>query len=127
MTYLNLNSPDVSAEHFDNEVLTVNIISGRYYSIKNTAAVFLRLVLDGNSKEDSIERIAELFSTDVNSISEDFNALIEELITENLIVESSIPKEILSSPWILSSNTEKYSRPSIEVHTDMEELTLLSP
>jgi len=126
MTHFKLNSPDVSAEHFDNEILTVNIVSGRYYSIKNTAAIFLRLVLDGNSKENSIAKIAELFSVSSNEINDDFNALVAELLIENIITESARPEKIVSSDWIAKTDTELYVQPLVEIHTDMEELALLS-
>lgn len=126
MTHFKLNSPDVSAEHFDNEVLTVNIVSGRYYSIKNTAAIFLRLVLDGNSKENAVAKIAELFAVNTDSINHDFNTLVSELIVEKIIVESTKPEEILSNDWLAQANIEMYVQPMVETHTDMEELALLS-
>jgi len=126
MTHFKLNSPDVSAEHFDNEVLTVNIVSGRYYSIKNTAAIFLRLVLDGNSKEDAIAKVAELFSVNSDAINDDFNVLVAELLVENIIVESFKSEKISSNDWVANANIEVYVQPTVEIHTDMEELALLS-
>lgn len=126
MTHFKLNAPDVSAEHFDNEVLTVNIVSGRYYSIKNTAAIFLRLVLDGNSKENAVAKIAELFTVNPNDIKDDFNSFVSELIVEKIIVESTTPEKIESTDWIAQANIEMYVQPMVEIHTDMEELALLS-
>ena len=126
MTHFKLNSPDVSAEHFDNEVLTVNIVSGRYYSIKNTAAIFLRLVLDGNSKENAVAKIAELFAVNKDTINDDFNSLVSELIVEKIIVESTKPSEILSNDWLAQATIDMYVQPMVEIHTDMEELALLS-
>lgn len=126
MTHFKLNAPDVSAEHFDNEVLTVNIVSGRYYSIKNTAAIFLRLVLDGNSKENAVAKIAELFTVNPNDIKDDFNSFVSELIVEKIIVESTTPEKIVSTDWIAQANIEMYVQPMVEIHTDMEELALLS-
>ncbi len=126
MTHFKLNSPDVSAEHFDNEVLTVNIVSGRYYSIKNTAAIFLRLVLDGNSKENAVAKIAELFAVNADTINDDFNSLVSELIVEKIIVESTKPSEILSNDWLAQATIDMYVQPMVEIHTDMEELALLS-
>ena len=125
MNYYKLNAPDVTAEQFDNEILAVNIITGRYHSIKGSGAVLLRLMLDGNSTEASISKTLNLFSTEAVS-TKDFNSFIVELITENLIVECSAPEEVLASDWLSKVDSTTYTAPQVEIHSDMEGLVLLS-
>ena len=97
-----------------------------YYSIKRTSAIFLHLLLDGHSKDKSISKIADLFSLNVSDIVSDFDVFLNELVQENIIVEVAAPLEVLNSEWLTTAVTnDAYTKPSIEIHTDMEELVLL--
>jgi hypothetical protein len=126
MSFVKLNEPNVSAEIFDNEVLMVNIITGRYYSIEGSSAIFMRFLLDGNSIETSIDKIVDLYSVDKNEVEKDFSRLVNELEIENLIIKDSRIPVAGQSEWLASADFSSYSVPKLEIHSDMEDLVLLS-
>lgn len=125
MLYYKLNTPDVSAEYFENEILSVNIKTGRYHSVLNSGADYLRLLLDGNSNEMAINKIADVYCLDKDTIKGDFNLILEDLLKNEIIVESNNSVKLIESVWLTKSSRE-YTKPLLEVHTDMEDLVLLS-
>lgn len=126
MSFVRLNEPNVSAEIFDNEVLMVNIITGRYYSIEGSSAIFTRFLLDGNSVEASIEKMIDIYSVDKNEAIEGLSRLVDELEIENLIVKDSSKSNANQGDWLSSADISSYSVPKLEIHSDMEDLVLLS-
>lgn len=120
MTYYKLNKPDVSAEYSDNEVLAINLKTGHYHSLRNTAVVFFRLLLDGNSSEESVRKIAEVYAINFQIATKDMNQFITELLKNNLIVKitEAIPNP--QSDW-LKEVADEYSIPVLENYTDIAE------
>jgi hypothetical protein len=124
MSYYKTNEPDVSAELLDNEVLIVNLKTGRYYSVHDTGVTFWRLLSDGHSMESAIDKVSEMYAVDATIVKADFSTFVDTLLKNELIVEIATPKSASDSEW-LTELSGTYSQALIEQYTDMENLVLL--
>jgi hypothetical protein len=59
--YFHLNEANVSAEVFDTEVLSINLLSGHYYSLRESAIPLWRLIIAGHSLEQAAALLASSF------------------------------------------------------------------
>lgn len=125
MNFYKLNTPNVSVELFDNEVLTVNLKSGHYHSIHNSGALFLTSLLEGNSFDTALNLVASHYNLTTEAISEDFTAFVNDLTTNELLLTVETPTKSIETNNLTFVNTI-YTQPLLEVHTDMEDLVLLS-
>ncbi len=121
-----LNSPTVIAENFDDEFVIVNLQQGIYFSLRNTAAHFWSLLMSGFSTTEILTNMLIIYQCDEKELSEDLNFFIENLLAEQIIVQSSIEKP---EQLILTAPKDKlpYNKPVIERFNDMQEILLLDP
>jgi hypothetical protein len=124
MKFFKLNTPNVSVELFDNEVLTVNLISGHYHSIHNSGALFLTSLLEGNSFDTALNLVATHYNLSTESITEDFKTFVNQLVTNELLLTVDAAIKSIETNHLTFVNTV-YTQPLLEVHTDMEDLVLL--
>lgn len=123
-----VNAPDVLHEVFDDEVVLINMSSGVYYSIVNTAAWVWRQIAGGCDLGDLVARASDTFEGRPEDLETALSGFLEELHTEGLIkyVESSGRPTPSASA---TANVEKvqFDAPVIERYADMQELLLLDP
>ena len=124
MKFYKLNTPNVSVELFDNEILTVNLQSGHYHSIHNSGALFLTSLLEGNSFDTALNLVANHYNLSTESITEDFTSFVNDLVTNELLLTVDTSTKSIETNHLTLVNTE-YAQPLLEVHTDMEDLVLL--
>ena len=125
MKFYKLNTPNVSVELFDNEILTVNLQSGHYHSIHNSGALFLTSLLEGNSFDTALNLVATHYNLSTETITEDFTSFVNDLVTNELLLTVDASTKSIEANHLTLVNTE-YTQPLLEVHTDMEDLVLLS-
>jgi hypothetical protein len=125
MGFFKLNTPHVNSDYFDTEVLIANIATEKYYSIMGTSAVFLRLLLDGNSDVFAVNKLAELYAVDNTIVADDYTVFLAHLQAEQLLISSTPSASVLKSDWLALINTTQYEKPTVEVFTDLEELELV--
>lgn len=122
----------IASEHYDNEVLAINLDSGTYYSLTGDGPLLWSLI----QKVGTLDSIAEAFlreSSGNNSVSilgAIYNFL-QRLVSEGLItVENSAALEALSGA---SSAPQKavsecgLPKFELQIYTDMQDLLLLDP
>ena len=124
MKFYKLNTPNVSVEIFDNEVLTVNLKSGHYHSVHNSGALFLTSLLEGNSFENALNFVANHYNLNTETITEDFTSFVNDLVTNELLLTVEASTKSIETNQLTLVNAE-YTQPLLEVHTDMEDLVLL--
>lgn len=124
MKFFKLNTPNVSVELFDNEVLTVNLVSGHYHSIHNSGALFLTSLLEGNSFDTALNLVATHYNLSTQTITEDFTSFVNDLVTNELLLSVDVSTKSIETSNLTFLNVD-YSQPLLEVHTDMEDLVLL--
>ncbi len=129
-------APQVLREVISDEVVIINMISGSYYSLTEVGTVVWEMIEQGFRKEVMVNTLLLQYEAEVDTIEESLTALIDSLITENLITSVDIPDESVSSTT--ESQTELTAESNIAVkklfappilgkYDDMQELLLVDP
>ena len=120
-----INSPKVISEGFDNESVVVNLDNGNYYNMENSSFIIWNALLIGHNNEEVVQKVTDTFSNEnKDTIGQEVQAFIQELIEEELIVESDVrPIEKMD----LEFTKQQYTTPSLTKFTDMQGLLLIDP
>lgn len=122
----------IASEHYDNEVLAINLDNGTYYSLTGEGPLLWSLI----QKVGTIDSISEAFlekssGNNAKSILGAIYNFLLRLISEGLItVENSAALEVLSEVSSAPQNTvSECGLPNFElqIYTDMQDLLLLDP
>lgn len=110
-------------EIINNEVVAVNLDSGKYYSIKNTGAYIWGAIVSGHSLEKITSELILHYPGKSSLILTDVKQFVDRLINEDLIKISD--KSEPDSQ--IGPSTEGYESPTMEAYSDMQEILLLDP
>jgi hypothetical protein len=123
-----INTPDVTHELVDGEVIIVNVVTGAYYSLNGSAATIWGW-LDGGAEVEAIaKRIAGVNGSSQESISADLLRFTKELQSEGLITplqSATIPAAPFDERT--TDGIVPYASPKFDKYSDMEELLLVDP
>ncbi len=124
ISHFRVNSPSVIGEIIDGEAIIVNLDSGAYYSLRDTAGAIWGLIEKGADVDQIIRQFDAKVQNATTEIPKSIRAFLAELQTENLIVPSPDPISVLEI-----DTTEKllFQPPVLEKFTDMADLLLLDP
>jgi coenzyme PQQ synthesis protein D (PqqD) len=81
-------SADVSATEVDDGIVLLDQRKGSYWHLNGTGAAALRLLLDGNSPQETAARIAERFHCAADRALTDVEALLGAVRKARLVVGS---------------------------------------
>lgn len=118
---MRINEPDVVFQAFDDEVVLINLVVGKYYSTSKVGADVLGMAAAGAS----LPKIQELLEGRWDVVL-DVSGFLLQLVTEGLLVPSMTP----------DTSTEKFPprdpkllwvEPKLDTHDDMQALLLLDP
>lgn len=121
-----VNSPNVVDEVFDDEVVVVNLESGRYFCLQRTAARLWTLLAAGASTDEAVAAFAAQFTTPAAEIAEAVSALVGTLL-ENQLVVADPSRSFLAPATVVPSSAEPFDLPALQIFTDMQDLLLLDP
>jgi len=118
------NTPAVTSERFDDEVVLVNFDSGRYHSLRGSAVPLWQWLATGASLDVLITSAQQSFEGDGEAIATAVRTFISDLEREHLIVpaagnHSDSPLECLER--------QPFQAPVLSTFSDMQELLLLDP
>ena len=124
-----IKEPDVISEEMGNEVVVINLETGHYYSLNETAALIWSLISEGLSCQQIFNYIAHNYAVEKETAIEDAKDLLIQLINEALIVESNTTggNEKNVQRFQDRKKVFEYRRPHIEKHYDMQEMLKLDP
>lgn len=118
VTYLEVAAPKCSAEDFDGEIVAINLDTGRYFSVRDSAAIIWHDLVGGQS----VEAILDAISGDA-ALVEAVEQYVTELQKEGLMrpanTPTATPATMLATPGMLA--------PILDSFGDMESLLLLDP
>jgi hypothetical protein len=115
-----LNSPNCIAEAVEDDLIVINLFSGKYYNMRGTAALAWESLINGSTPRQLLS--ANDWS---NSQTQAFDQFLQLLVGENLIVEQTQAVSPESLMVILIS--DESSPFQVDVFTDMEEMLRLDP
>jgi len=128
-----INTPAVSAEAFDDEIVIIDFNTGNYYSLDEAGSEIWKLVdmrVDLASIKSEMNR---LFNGDPQKIGGAVERLLTELLQEGIILtegERQPAEEAIFSPTQVSEgNRRVWTEKAVILHkySDMQDLLLLDP
>ena len=126
-----LNTPDVMHETIDAEVIVIHLVSGNYYSLRETAAQIWALVDDTGalSVEEIVDALAVRYASPHSEIENAVTRFVSELAEEGLVAgvetEDGARPDLAQQPNGVSKLP--FEPPRVEKYTDMQDLVLLDP
>ena len=113
-------------EVIEDEVIALNMQSGTYFSLRNSAAWIWRFLGQSVSVERIALEIANCYKVDRERVSADVQSFLARLEEEGLIEESTLQGvEEVRIPIL--TNPEPYAAPEVEVFTDVQDLLTIDP
>ena len=122
-----INTPHVVHEPFDDEIVLVNLTSGRYYCLQDSAATIWRLLLEGRSTAAVAAALGSPADTDAGEPLQTVTTFAAELQDQGLLVadDGEVPEP--STATVPEASPRPFRRPVLQVYTDMQDLLLLDP
>lgn len=77
---------NVSFTELDDEMVLLELTSGKYFGLNSTGCTMLQALLDGKSVEHSCELMAQNYQIDVEQVQKDMEDLMDQLIEQRLLV-----------------------------------------
>ena len=114
-------SEDIACEEFDGEMVVLNLASGHYFALNQSASFLMSGLLRGHA----IDSLASINEAAFNS--QDATQFVEELVSHELIVAdtSNEPKPIDAAT--LEAAKALTEKPQLEVHDDLADLIVADP
>jgi len=125
-TRFRVNSPNVIHETIEGEVILIDLKTGTYYSLREAGAAIWEAIDRGaglDAIEDALERRYEGSSDEIREAA---RRLVDELEREGLVrAEEADGSRPVFEPG--HGVRRPFEAPSLEKHTDMQDLILLDP
>lgn len=126
MTFYRKNEPAVASETIDGEVVAINLETGNYFSLQNTAADVWKLIEDRRDADALIAAIAQRYGEAETAARAAIAPFIDELLREQLIVaDDGTPSTGAVEPMPRAESP--FAAPELKKYADMQDLLLLDP
>lgn len=121
---MRVNEPDVVFQVFADEIVVVNLVVGKYYSLDGMAAFILSTVVAGLGPEEIVSSISSRFGEPADVVSPDVLSFLDSLTKEGIIVDSPQPVVTNAPP---SFAPAEYRKPVLNTYDEMQDLLLMDP
>lgn len=122
-----VNRGDVSHERLDGEVIAVNLVTGRYYSMSGPAADTWSAIVGGRSGHAATELLQGIYGveSDIESGLMNFIAACEQA---GLLIPTG-SEESSKAPIAIPDDYQRtsWSEPILEEYEDLQDLILVDP
>ena len=125
--YITANVEQVAAKVIDDEAILINLASGMYYSMVETASFVWSMIERGSTVEAIVGSLSEHYDVAPEQAECDVLALSNELATEGLVTISENGAVTEPAPSSPSTPKNAYGTPKLEKFTDMAEMFALDP
>ena len=119
------NVPEVISEPMDGELVAINLASGCYYSLNNTAALLWKELEEGFSVQQAARSAARQCGREEARVLEDFLLCVERFVDEGLML--AIEREPRDDREAEDGTGPAYRKPDFEKFSDMRDMLLLDP
>src|SRR6185436_1349437 len=107
---------DVTAQIFDDEAVVINFATSVYYTLEGAAAFAWGQFEGGCTAAEAATRVSAHFGVDAQLARSDMDALVADLLKEQLIVEGGAGS--ISGAGKPSGSGGKYATPRITAYRD---------
>jgi hypothetical protein len=122
-------NPWITHERLDDEVMAINLESGAYVALDDTAADCWTLLVAGASVEDMAGALTERYTVDVADARRDVDAFLDDVLRAGLMTPSddAPPHAPFENPLPPAGERRPYAAPVVQVFDDLEGLLRLDP
>lgn len=115
-------------EVVDEEVVIINFVNGRYYSLVRASAFIWEILSSGPmAKKDLILALVQTYSVEQETAMKDLENFLGELVSEGLIKVVDLEPISYGSLGKEGVDRKPYLSLELEIHTDMAEVIMLDP
>ncbi|MEW6303747.1 MAG: PqqD family protein [Verrucomicrobiota bacterium] len=125
-----INQPKVIHENIDGEVVVINLDSGTYYSLTDSAARIWDWLQAGDDTTQIAARLGHEYAVESSIAHTEATRFLQELQSENLIVFANGRQDAVATPASgkpANGSARAFQPPRLQKFTDMQELLLLDP
>lgn len=128
-----VNAPHVIHDTIEGVSVIINLASGRYYSLQNTATDIWGLVGVGSSAQDIVQVMRDRYDGADVDMRQVVQGFLEQLLQESLVrvdEAGGVPERPVPDAPVGDLTTmprERFAIPMLEIYTDLEDLLLLDP
>jgi Coenzyme PQQ synthesis protein D (PqqD) len=120
-----IDSKNVSWERVENEVIAIQLETGRYYNLLNTSADIWSLLAEGATIESLSRTFSRLFPGN-DSVFVEIESFIQECTKAKLLlVEEEFKTELVDESILTSLQT--WVTPQLIEYSDLQDLILVDP
>jgi hypothetical protein len=125
--HLRVSSKHAIAETIEGEAIIIHLGTGAYYSLRDAGADIWAAMEQGATHEEIVDALAARYDGARDDIAVAVARVIDDLRREGLVEETagaSTSRLLLGPP---PETPRPFSPPSLEKHTDMQDLILIDP
>jgi Coenzyme PQQ synthesis protein D (PqqD) len=124
-----VNSPNVIYETIEGEVILIDLKTGTYYSLRGVGAAIWQGIVAGAAGEQIAHELRRRYDASEDQTAAAVKSLVGELERESLIRIDDGEGEAAELPMFENGAGPRlpFEPPSLEKHTDMQDLILLDP
>lgn len=131
-----INSPPITHQTIDGEVVIINLNNGSYYSLRDSAAVIWALVEAGADTEQIIRFCSDHYAEDPDfdseSLQSGIRSFLDALCGEDLVQRTQHSSAGPTGQASLASSAQipsgqRFSQPIFEKYDDLQDLVMLDP
>ncbi len=123
-----INAETTAAKVFDDEVVVINTVTGRYYDLEGTGALIWFMLDAGSTLAEIAASLSAAFGVPDASTRADAGRMLDQLVTEGLIVaDGTGPAAADRSEFPQTIPHGPYEPPALTTYTDMEDLLAADP
>ncbi|HEX6490687.1 MAG TPA: PqqD family protein [Gaiellaceae bacterium] len=128
-TRFRVNSPRVMHERIEGEIIVIDLATGSYYSLRESAAAIWTELERGAGEDEIVAALERTYEATPEELGSSVRALVEELSAEGLIEPAGENGASAADPAppAESGRRRAFGAPVLEKHTDMQDLILLDP
>lgn len=126
-TRFRLNEPHVVYEQFETEFVAVNLDTGKYYSMADTATLVWPMLIGGMNAAEIGARLATAFDAEPGAIDAAIRDFTAKLAADDLIVPRADAPADAAIVALPPGPRTAFRAPAIEAFSDMQDLLLLDP
>jgi hypothetical protein len=120
-----IGGPQVIHQTIDGEVVAINLQSGRYYSLRGSAAALWRAI---ERRPDRAGLLAEMRAGYAGTSDEPIDRFLAELTEEGLLVAETVAHEEPPDAAVPAADGRPaFEPPRLEKFTDLSQMLLLDP
>ena len=124
-----VNSPNVIHETIEGEVILIDLKTGTYYSLREAGAAIWQAIEQGAGEDEIEAELGLRYETSADQIRDAVRRLLDELEREGLVRAEEGEADRPVRPTVSDNGSVRlpFEAPTLEKHTDMQDLILLDP